>query len=435
MKLKNKIDCNNPEELRSVLELDSLKRNKHLNNIMRIFNDLESSVTLSLDGGWGTGKSVFAKKLEYLSNDLLNEQENEFPQVDVNVLNTFREQFDIYYFNSWEYDMYEKPLEIFLYDLIKHRKRIMTRQDKNVDRLEKVIKKGILPVANSTLKFLSSGTVDFDELSSGETKDEKLLKTATYVDDLKERINEVLKILTEEKKIVIIIDELDRCKPTFAVELLEVIKHYFSYEKISYIICSNKSQLSHTIKKYYGFDFDGFGYLDRFIDLEYNLPFPDTTEYLNRVLNVNNRSKFPYNQLVKVNCSYFALSLREINKYVFISEIIINRFKRKDSRASKNFDLFYNLIFPLYCFGSKLTRPNNYKNFLENLGLNELEEYIDENKDYFERILEIDTSDRSSTHIEDSKLISLTKEYYMSLFETRDTEPLESLKEALSLFN
>lgn len=91
MKLKNKIDCNNPEELRSVLELDSLKRNKHLNNIMRIFNDLESSVTLSLDGGWGTGKSVFAKKLEYLSNDLLNEQENEFPQVNVNVLNTFRE--------------------------------------------------------------------------------------------------------------------------------------------------------------------------------------------------------------------------------------------------------------------------------------------------------------------------------------------------------
>lgn len=434
MKLKNKIDCNNPEELKRVLELDSLKRNKHLNNIMRIFNDLESSVTLSLDGGWGTGKSVFAKKLEYLSNESQNEQENEFPQVDASVLNDFRTQFDIYYFNSWEYDMYEKPLEIFLYDLIKHRKRIMDRQDKNVDRLDKVIKKGILPVANSTLKLLSGGTVDFDDLSSGETKDEKLLKSATYVDDLKERINEVLEILTEEKKIVIIIDELDRCKPTFAVELLEIIKHYFSYEKISYIICSNKNQLSHTVKKYYGSDFNGFGYLDRFIDLEYNLPIPDTKEYLNQVLNVSNASKFPYNELVRVNCSYFDLSLREINKYVFISEIIINRFKRKDSRASKNFDLFYNLIFPLYCFGLKLTHPNNYKNFLENSGVDELEGYIDENKDYFERILDLNTPE-SEGYLPDKKSILLTKKYYSDLFSTRDMEPLENLKEALSLFN
>lgn len=63
---------------------------------------------------------------------------------------------------------------------------------------------------------------------------------------------------------MIFVDELDRCKPSFAVQLLERIKHYFGHEKITFVFSVNVSELQYTIKKFYGADFNGTRYLDNF---------------------------------------------------------------------------------------------------------------------------------------------------------------------------
>ena len=57
------------------------------------------------------------------------------------------------------------------------------------------------------------------------------------------------------------IDELDRCKPSFAVHLLEQLKHYISDERITFVFSVNLEQLQHTIKHYYGINFDSGRYL------------------------------------------------------------------------------------------------------------------------------------------------------------------------------
>lgn len=57
-------------------------------------------------------------------------------------------------------------------------------------------------------------------------------------------------------RIIIFIDELDRCKPSYAVRLLEQIKHYMCDERITFILAVNTAQLQHTIRHFYGSEFD-----------------------------------------------------------------------------------------------------------------------------------------------------------------------------------
>ena len=78
---------------------------------------------------------------------------------------------------------------------------------------------------------------------------------------------------------MIFIDELDRCKPSYAVQLLERIKHYLCDERITFVFSVNLGELQHTIKHYYGNDFDACRYLDRFFDMRISLPPADKTAF------------------------------------------------------------------------------------------------------------------------------------------------------------
>jgi hypothetical protein len=80
-------------------------------------------------------------------------------------------------------------------------------------------------------------------------------------------------------KVVIIIDELDRCRPTYAIELLERVKHLFDASGVVFILGIDRSQLNHSIRSLYGSEFDATGYLRRFIDLDYRLPEPQAGHY------------------------------------------------------------------------------------------------------------------------------------------------------------
>ena len=70
-----------------------------------------------------------------------------------------------------------------------------------------------------------------------------------------------------QKRIVIIIDELDRCTPDYAIETLEAIHHIFDSDGITFVLGLHRQQLMESIKAIYGQGFDAEGYLDRFIDM------------------------------------------------------------------------------------------------------------------------------------------------------------------------
>jgi hypothetical protein len=108
---------------------------------------------------------------------------------------------------------------------------------------------------------------------------------ADSIDTLKNQIESILEdVLTEDKELwspmYVFIDELDRCRPTFAIEVLEVIKHIFDIPKIIFVIATDTTQLQHSIKAVYGSGFDAEKYLMRFFNRSFSLPQPQLIDYL-----------------------------------------------------------------------------------------------------------------------------------------------------------
>ena len=105
----------------------------------------------------------------------------------------------------------------------------------------------------------------------------------------------------------IFIDELDRCRPTFAVEMLEAIKHIFDLNGLVIVLSTHTEELQHTIKSLYGSEFNADDYLRRFFDTKYNL-------------NVKLS-----NELLKVNCDLSVLNPDEFREKGIILFPLINR--------------------------------------------------------------------------------------------------------------
>jgi hypothetical protein len=108
--------------------------------------------------------------------------------------------------------------------------------------------------ANELISDLSE--ILFDELIINESEESSLY----------EKLKEVLGKITEklEKPLYVIIDELDRCRPSFALETLEKIKHIFQVKNIKFILVYNNYILESIIEKTYGIS-NGNRYLDKFI--------------------------------------------------------------------------------------------------------------------------------------------------------------------------
>ena len=141
------------------------------------------------------------------------------------------------------------------------------------------------------------------EILESQTKDNKKSKIEDLISDYEEckveidnfkeilsKIASQVAYIKESAKVVIIIDELDRCRPTYAIELLERVKHLFDASGVVFILGIDRSQLNHSIRSLYGSEFDATGYLRRFIDYDYQLPEPkagDYCDYLFKYFGIN----------------------------------------------------------------------------------------------------------------------------------------------------
>jgi hypothetical protein len=67
----------------------------------------------------------------------------------------------------------------------------------------------------------------------------------------------------------VLIDELDRCRPTYAITMLERVKHLFRTRNVVFVIATDTEQLAHSVGATYGSRFDASRYLHRFFDRTY----------------------------------------------------------------------------------------------------------------------------------------------------------------------
>ena len=139
-----------------------------------------------------------------------------------------------------------------------------------------LIRENLLGIVKAT----TGVTLRLDQEQSEKAFLDAYLEQRDTKDELKKRLAETsVGVVAETKRpMVFIIDELDRCRPTFAIELLERVKHIFDVPNLVFVFGVNRDELCKSLQSVYG-AIDSDVYLRRFFDMEFTLPEVDSGEF------------------------------------------------------------------------------------------------------------------------------------------------------------
>lgn len=304
---------------------DEFKRQPFAEKLIKLILSEHDFFPLAITGQWGTGKTEFCQKTVHLinkkySNDLTAE-----------------------YLNAFSEDSYNDPLFSITSTICK---TFIQNESKREKYFERIIKDLIPHLGISAIKsfcppaaaIIESAHDTIEKLNKESVKQN--LENRAQIDSSIKDLKELIKEISDGKPFVLFIDELDRCKPDFALHTLETVKHIFDTKNLKIIFVINKNQLIEIIKHSYGNNEEtAEKYLDKFFQTQLKLPefsksqnqeIQNTITYLNQQFKHNkvfdlplfnnstdpNRIKEnsdPANLLRELSV-YYNLSLRDIEK-------------------------------------------------------------------------------------------------------------------------
>lgn len=341
----------------------SVAKNNHLSHVD------DNALIFSIDGEWGSGKTHFIncwmKDLELKGHPVLR-------------------------FDAWEHDLSEEPF-IALMSEIKQATSQWTDKltidaiainsiKEKFSELLKVAASACIPVVKKIVthqvkKHVGDAFTDIGKSADSEDSennteirltDESLsiiekefknqldshqLRQESIV-ALKRHLTSISGLLSESESIsspiFIFIDELDRCRPLYAIKLLETLKHIFNAEGFCFIVAMDQAQLCESIKAVYGSGFNSRMYLKRFFSFDFTLPAPNRLEFI-KILSKNFHENFQFNEFqnlpllelanekrptnqlsltytLNIITTFFDLNLRSIrqiyNRYIIINSLL-----------------------------------------------------------------------------------------------------------------
>lgn len=341
------------ENLVLTIKEDLLDRNSELNSFCHLLSNHNSINSIALDGRWGSGKTFFVKQCALLIN-----AKNSLSNIDKDIAesilkvakqsNSFEGLTDnkllAVYFDAWENDSNEDPVLALIY-------RIVQQLDLKTDGFDLNHLAHILGTIGVAITGRPITTV-FECLNEKNILDE-IRKHEDLETTIKKFFEEVL--FEKAEQLIIFVDELDRCRPSYAVQLLERVEHYFINDRITFVFSVNLEQLQHTIKNFYGNDFDACRYLDRFFDLRVSLPQINMEQYYrslklfdsNRIIDILKHIQKTYN-----------LSLRELCK---INDVVHELYLKNNYTGIQDFMFKYIVTL---CLALKITDISLHDDFI-----------------------------------------------------------------------
>ena len=251
-------------------ELDIFNRKTYGESLLNLISNTQDELVLALDAPWGEGKSTFIK----MWRGFLTEK---------GVASV--------YFDAFENDYQQDPILSIssqLYELIdKNDSKTRTEFKKKALSALKIVGRAGIKIG---IKALTAGALDdtiFEDTDSvGDASDEasevvdKFIETQiTKAEEnrkslsaFKDYLSSLGEKLGDGKNLIFIIDELDRCKPNFALAILESIKHLFSVPHITFVLVMNRTQLEEAVRCEYGRGVDASKYLQKFVSIWASLP-------------------------------------------------------------------------------------------------------------------------------------------------------------------
>lgn len=262
--------------LKDIWAGDIFKRKAFADTICSLLKSNSQSSVLGINAPYGFGKTFFLVRLrEQIKNELGW----------------------VIYVNSWEYDYLESPLFALL-DALKLAANETAGEKASRAALKDIARAAVPAISKAAGKKIlevvagSEGSKDVieavSEAAGGASKNlvDRFLKedsTHNALASLREAISHFvqknIRDQSDYKSLVIIVDELDRAKPSFSIRFLETIKHLFNLSSVTFVIGCDRSALLSSARHEYGDKLDADGYLRRLFDYWIDLPAPNATRY------------------------------------------------------------------------------------------------------------------------------------------------------------
>lgn len=270
-------------------EDDLLERASFGESLSNFVEKVEDPLVIAIDGEWGQGKSFFLKRW-----------------VGAHTLQN-NGKATMVYFDAFAHDYLDDPL-IALVGVVTDRITQLSQESKSVS--EKVqgtwksVQRAAIKLAKPTAKMAISAVGAGLSVATGGLSDTAKKVADAIIDSASKEGQELLdqywksedgkrnamkefrdmlkafvKANRDENKqgeeinsLIIVIDELDRCRPDYALSVLEIIKHLFNVKGVQFILGVNLEALGHSVSKRYGEKIDSERYLRRFVNIIFELP-------------------------------------------------------------------------------------------------------------------------------------------------------------------
>lgn len=258
----------------SISEQDKIGREEVVDKICGLVDSLEKdkNFCLALNGAWGSGKTFVL--------DMIEEKLSE------------RQEYIVIKYDAWENNFYPDPLIAILSCVIDGIDEKLYLLDRKKERAMKAAKSGVNTLAKVSAKIEKLQTViegikniikifhnPIDTAVLGDFKSYKTLLKETK--DILNEITQVGEYREKQTKLIILVDEIDRCLPDEQLKVLERLHHLFDIKNCVVIVTMNQASVVKTVHTIYGID--GYEYLRKFFDFTLKLDVR-ASEYLKNLL-------------------------------------------------------------------------------------------------------------------------------------------------------
>ena len=292
---------------------------------------------LALDGEWGSGKTFV---MEMLRENL--KEHSEYIVID---------------YDAWKNNFYSDPLIAILYCLLDGIKEYISILPEVKEKLKNGILKSLKSFGKDTLSAMKNaggkialfahiieGITNIVMQSGKLESHQKFADFRSYqslLDDVKRQLNDITAAEIYEgkqTKLIIMVDEIDRCLPNEQLIVLERLHHLFEVKNCAVIVAVNKTSIESVFERSYGDQNNT--YFRKFFDYTFTLPMKYRI-FLNNLIgefvNELNENLPPENLLVKQDSDYVSQCLgnwcaghgkfdnRECQRFVRIAKEICNR--------------------------------------------------------------------------------------------------------------
>jgi len=250
--------------MQSCYHLETIQ-GKYSDTIVEIITNSEPRFAVGIFGGWGTGKTTLMSMIK--------------SKLDEN------DKIITVWFEAWRYER-EKNLAVIPF-LRTFKFRLDEIEKSNKRGWSGRVKRGVIETAAAFVGStkISGGILPFFSVETDLSKARDSLEARRNMGDdneiiyyhathfLKKALEEVRKV-DESRRIVVFIDDLDRCFPDKALEVLESVKSLFDIDGIIFVIAMDSNSIETYVKNKYGGNttIKGVDYLQKIVQLPFQVP-------------------------------------------------------------------------------------------------------------------------------------------------------------------